>query len=64
MLDNIFRGQLMGAKAGTFTADDIEAFKFNFNKKRTYKNTGLFRTIVALLLELFTHLFALVHSKR
>ena len=32
MLDNAFCGRGMGAKPGSFTSEDMEAFKYNFNK--------------------------------
>ncbi len=31
MLENAFRGKLMGAKRGAFTDEDMEAFKYTFN---------------------------------
>ena len=32
MLENAFTGKIMGAKPGAFTQEDLEAFKFTFNK--------------------------------
>lgn len=32
MLENAFRGKAMGAKEGTFSDADMEAFKYTFNK--------------------------------
>lgn len=40
MLENTFRGKLMGAKKGAFSDEDMEAFKYTYNSmcKLLYMN--------------------------
>ena len=45
MLNNAFQGRGMGAKSGAFTDEDMEAFKYTFNKPCKYKFPAMFNNL-------------------